>query len=80
MSIYELEQFRQLAGVLADRKMVDVAIQTDKGTVRGIFDPLFKTVKVGGLTVPDRELAFWLKATYGCKVEKIKVITEEVAR
>jgi hypothetical protein len=71
-----LDHFRQLADELAKRKVLNLAIQTDRGTVRGTYDPLFKTVKVGGLTVPESEIHVWMKAAYGCKVQKIKLIME----
>jgi hypothetical protein len=32
---------------------------------------MFKTVSVAGLTVPEKELRFWLHAAYGAKLVSI---------
>ena len=74
MSEHVLTQFRNPAETLSQRKKVGLVIQTDRGTVRGSFDPLFKTVTTCGLTVPEKELHFWMKAAHGAKV--LNVITE----
>jgi hypothetical protein len=41
------------------------------GTVTAIFDPMFKTIQVGGMTVPESEISFWMKAAHGATVKKI---------
>ncbi|MGD0485668.1 MAG: hypothetical protein ABSB94_00580 [Syntrophorhabdales bacterium] len=66
-----LELFRELASLLATREKKQIGILTDKGTVTAIYDPLFKTVSFGGMTVPEKELGFWMKAVYGATVKKI---------
>ncbi len=76
MNICVLEHFTQLANALEKREKVDIAVQTDKGTVRGTFDPLFKTIKFGGFTVPEKELHFWMKAVNGAKIQKIEITKE----
>jgi hypothetical protein len=72
MNEVTLEQFRDLADALSKREKIEIGIVTDKGTLTGTHDPMFKTVSVGGLTVPDKELRFWLHAAYGAKLVSIK--------
>ena len=66
-----LELFRGLASLLATREKKQIGILTDKGTVAAIYDPLFKTVSFGGMTVPEKELGFWMKAAHGATVKKV---------
>ena len=66
-----LQHFRDLEADLSKREQIEIGIVTDKGTVTGTYDPLFKTVSVGGLTVPDKELRFWLHAAYGANLQSI---------
>jgi hypothetical protein len=67
-----LQQFRDLADALSKREKIEIGIVTDKGTLTGVYDPVFKTVSVGGFTVPDKELRFWLHSAYGAKLVSIK--------
>ncbi len=54
------------------RETKEVRIVTDRGTITGTYDPMFKTVRIEGIgTVPERELAFWVKAFLKAKVTKI---------
>lgn len=66
-----LQGFRDLAAVLATREKKQIALITDKGTVTAIFDPMFKTIQVGAMTVPESEISFWMKAAHSTTVKKI---------
>ena len=66
-----LQHLRDLAAGLATREKIEIGIVTDRGTVTGTYDPLIKTVSVISLTVPEKELRFWLHAVYGAKLVSI---------
>lgn len=38
----------------------------------GFYDPLFKTVTIGPVTVPIREIGFYLNALYGAELVTIQ--------
>ena len=66
-----LSQLRDLASALATRKKKQIGLVTGRGTVSAIYDSLLKTVSVGGMTVPEKGLPFWIKAVYGARLTKI---------
>ena len=66
-----LAHLRDLGAALRDREKRRIGIVTDKGTISATYDPLFKSVTVAGMTVPEQELRFWVKAACGATVIKI---------
>ena len=66
-----LSEIRKRADALDKRQRLDVTIGTDKGTVAGTYDPMFKTVTVKGATFPEREITVWMKLFFGVKVHSI---------
>ena len=72
-----LQGFQSLAGVLQDREKWQIGIVTDQGTVTAVYDPLFKTVSVAGMTVPAKELVFWVKVACRANVIAIKCEAEQ---
>jgi hypothetical protein len=55
-----------LAAELAKRPRRDITITLKDGRqIEGKYDPLFKTITVGGATFPATERDKWLRAFYG---------------
>lgn len=75
-----LRQFQNLSDTLKGREKWPIGVITDQGTVSAVYDPMFKTVSIAGMTVPARELEFWVKAACHAKVLGVKAETEEVKR
>ena len=71
MNDHMLARVRDLAAALGTREKRRIGIVTDKGTISATYDPLFKSVSVAGMTVPEQELRFWVKAACGATVIKI---------
>ena len=66
MNELTLQKFRDMAGALAKREKVSIEITLKSGRVlSGLYDPLFKTVTIGGMTFPQSELSTWTKLCWG---------------
>jgi hypothetical protein len=67
-----LAQFRNMAGALAKREKVAIDITLKNGrALSGLYDPLFKTVTIGGMTFPKSELNTWTRLCWGSVPESI---------
>lgn len=61
-----LSHFRTLAGGLSRRQKVAIEITLKNNrTLRALYDPLFKTITLGGMTFPAAELSTWTKLCWG---------------
>jgi hypothetical protein len=57
-----LRHFRTLAGGLSRREKVAIEITLKNNrTLQALYDPLFKTITLGGMTFPSTELNTWTK-------------------
>jgi hypothetical protein len=70
-----LNHFRHLAEGLASRERVGYTVTLANGKeVKALYDPLFKTITMGGMTFPAGELATWTRLVFGSRLVSI---TEE---
>lgn len=61
-----LDHYRQLAGGLVCRERVGFTFTLANGKeMKAVYDPLFKTFTMGGMTFPAKELAVWIKLVFG---------------
>jgi hypothetical protein len=72
-----LRGFQDLAATLQNREKWQIGVVTDQGTVTAVYDPLFKTVSIAGMTVPAKELVFWVKVACHANVIAIKCEAEQ---
>jgi hypothetical protein len=64
--MFRLGGMQTLAAELAKRPRHDITITLADGRqISGVYDPLFKTITVGGATFPATERDKWLRAFYG---------------
>lgn len=72
MSEAVLSRFRELGGALSERPRVkvEITLKSDR-MLSALYDPLFRTVTIGGMTVPAAELSVWTKLSWGSGVAKI---------
>jgi hypothetical protein len=67
-----LDHFRSLSSILATREKAAISIELKSGKVlNGLYDPLFKTVTIGGMTFPEKELSTWTRLCWGSPATKI---------
>lgn len=72
MNEMQLEHFRTLAAGLEKRQRTAVRIYLSNGNVlEALFDPMFRTVTIGGSTFPEGEMATWIKLLFNSKIVKI---------
>jgi hypothetical protein len=67
-----LRHFRDLADAVSTREKIEIGIVTDRGTLTGAYDPMFKTVSVSGITVPEKELGYWLRVIHDAEIVSIR--------
>lgn len=67
-----LNHFRDLAEGLSQRPRINITIilKNDR-QLKATFDPMFKTVTIGGMTFPERELSTWTKLCWGSTAARI---------
>jgi hypothetical protein len=64
-----------VADGLAARERISLTItRSDGREVKALYDPLFKTITMGGMTFPAGELATWTRLVFGSRLVSI---TEE---
>ncbi len=61
------------AAELAKRDKTEIWITLKDGRVlSGLYDPMFKTIILGGATFPDAERNLWVRLFYGSTITSIK--------
>ncbi len=76
-----LAHLRELAQALACRDKLRIKITLESGRVlAGTYDPLFKTVSVGGSTFPEGEINAWMKLGWGSAVSSVVSNNEKEER
>jgi len=67
-----LKAFRSMAYDLPKGETVEITIQLRNGTLlKATFDPLFKTVTLGGFVIPWRDLPRWTKMAWGSQPVRV---------
>jgi hypothetical protein len=66
-----LSQFQNMAQALSQRTKIPIAVELKNGRIlNAVYDPLFKTVTIGGATFPETELNIMTKLCWGSTVAK----------
>ena len=67
-----LMRFRELGDALLTRPKVEIEITLKNDRVlSALYDPLFRTVTIGGMTIPAGEVSLWTKLSWGSEVATI---------
>lgn len=67
-----LSVFRELGKALAERPKVKIEITLKNDRVLSArYDPIFRTITIGGMTFPAGELSLWTKLSWGSEVATI---------
>lgn len=67
-----LSVFRELGKALSERPRVKIEITLKNDRVLSAFyDPMFRTITIGGMTFPTGELSLWTKLARGSEVATI---------
>ena len=68
-----LSGFREAAAKLAKREKIDVWTRLKDGRIlTGLYDPMFRTITLEGVTFPYSECNLWVRLFYGCEIAAIK--------
>jgi hypothetical protein len=71
-----ISHFRRLASDLNKRRKTRATIILSTGSeLKALYDPLFKTFTIGGMTFPAEELSIWTKIYW--RALPVEVIIEE---
>lgn len=67
-----LNDLRDMSAALSQRERISITIELRNGRVLSAkYDPLLKTVTIGGATFPEGELGVWTRLCWGAKPLRI---------